>query len=80
MEGIEKEKIQEAIDALESRQLELGAVMSRSDAHASKCAKLGLKFGDEYPDELDAYLRANAEYNENEKELARLYAERGGAE
>ncbi len=65
----------DAINALESRQLELQAVMSKSDAHASKCIKLGLSFSETYPDELTAYEAAREEYNENETELAALYGQ-----
>lgn len=64
---------QEKINELESRQLELLGQMSASDAHASKCAKLGVSFAEEYPDELAAYIAANKEYNENEAILAELY-------
>lgn len=64
---------QEKINALESRQLELLGQMSSSDAHAAKCTKKGTSFGEEYPDELAAYLAANKEYNENETALAQLY-------
>lgn len=44
--------------------------MSKSDAHAAKCAKLGLVFQDVYPDEYAEYLSANERYNDNEKTLA----------
>lgn len=50
---------QEQLNALESRQLELQAIMAKSDAHASKCAKLGLKFNQAYPDDLAEYQAAN---------------------
>ena len=52
---------QEQLNALESRQLELQAIMEKSDAHASKCSKLGLKF--------------NQEYNANESRINALKAE-----
>lgn len=64
---------QQQINKLESRQLELLAKMKESDAHASKCAKLGLQFAEQYPDELAAYEAANAEYNANESKLAALH-------
>ncbi len=61
------------INALESRQLELQAIMASSDAHAAKCTKLGLDFGETYPEELLAYSAAREEYNANEVILAELY-------
>lgn len=63
---------QEQLNALESRQLELQAIMEKSDAHASKCSKLGLKFNQEYPDDLAEYQAANTEYNTNETVLETL--------
>ena len=63
---------QEKINALQSRQLELLALMGKSDAHAAKCAKLGVKFSDEYPNELKEYEAANAEYNSNEETISAL--------
>ena len=65
----------ERISALESRQLELRAIMADSDAHASICQKLGLSFAENYPDELDAYRKANDAFNVHETELAELYAQ-----
>lgn len=65
--------IREQISALESRQLELRAIMADSDAHASKCQKLGLVFSEKYPDELAAYEAANTEWHANDVELAELY-------
>lgn len=66
---------QEKINVIQSQQLELLAIMSKSDAYAAKCAKLGVKFSDEYPDELKEYEAANAEYNDNETMLAQLQAD-----
>lgn len=66
---------QEQINALESRQLELQAIMQKSDAHAAKCIKLGIKFSTNYPEELAEYQAAREEYNQNEETLAALYAE-----
>jgi hypothetical protein len=63
---------QEELNKLQSRQLELLAIMRKSDAHAAKCAKLGVKFSDEYPDELKEYEAANAEYNSNEEVISTL--------
>ncbi len=65
---------QETINALESRQLELRAVMRSSDAHAAKCAKLDKKFSEEYPEAYAEYVSANTEFNENEATLAELYS------
>ena len=44
--------------------------MAKSDAHASKCVKLGLIFADEYPDEFCEYKSARAEYVANEQAIA----------
>lgn len=66
---------QEQLNALESRQLELQAIMAKSDAHASKCAKLGLKFNEAYPSDLAEYQVANQEYNDNEIQIEALKAE-----
>lgn len=62
----------EKISALESRQIVLSNIIASSDAHAVKCAKLGLDFGKTYPDDLKAYKQAIKEFNENEAELANL--------
>ena len=68
--------VQEQINALESRQLELQAKMASTDAHAAGCVKQGKKFNTKYPNEYAEYLEANEEYNRNEKALAELYAQR----
>lgn len=68
--------VQEQINVLESRQLELQAKMASTDAHAAKCVKQGKEFSAQYPDEYAEYLKANEEYNSNEKALANLYAQR----
>ena len=65
----------EQISALESRQIELRNTMAASDAHASKCAKLGLNFQATYPDDYTAYIAANDEFNANEVALATLQAQ-----
>lgn len=67
---------QEKINELEARQLVLSNIMASSDAHASKCTKLGLSFAETYPDDLAAYEEAREEYNANEEALAALYAKR----
>ena len=46
--------------------------MSKSDAHASKCVKLGLSYKDNYPNEYKEYTQAREEYNSLENELAAL--------
>ena len=46
------------------------SVMSESDAHAAKCAKLGKKFATAYPEDYAAYIAANEEYNANEAKIA----------
>jgi hypothetical protein len=58
------------LQQLEERQLELLSVMSESDAHAAKCAKLGKKFATAYPEDYAAYIAANDEYNANEAKIA----------
>lgn len=63
----------EKISALESRQLELRAIMADSDAHAAKCIKLSLNFGEAYPEELERYKASRDEYNANEVALSELY-------
>lgn len=46
--------------------------MSQSDAHASKCIKLGLNFADTYPEDYAAYTAAREEYNANEAKMTEL--------
>ena len=67
--------LRQQISALESRQIELRNTMAASDAHASKCAKLGLDFKTTYPDDYAAYIAANDEFNANEQQLATLQAQ-----
>lgn len=62
------------IERLKERQTALLAEMGQSDDHAAKCAKLGLVFKDEYPDDYAAYTAARDEYNVNEPKLAELQA------
>ena len=52
--------------------LELASIMSKSDAHASKCVKLGLSYKDNYPNEYNEYIKAREDYNSLEKDLAAL--------
>ena len=63
------------INELERRQLELKAVMTKSDEHALKCAKSGLNFQETYPEDWTSYETAREEYNENETALAELYVQ-----
>lgn len=57
---------------IQERLLELASIMSKSDAHASKCVKLGLSYKDNYPTEYDEYIKAREDYNQLEKDLAAL--------
>lgn len=66
--------MEKQVNELQTRQLELLSIMSKSDAHASKCVKLGLIYADEYPDELGEYESARAEYVANEQAIAELEA------
>ena len=67
---------QRQIDTLESRQLELRAIMAQSDDRAVKCCKNGRSFKETYPEDDARYEAANAEYNRNETTLAELKAKR----
>lgn len=60
------------IERLESRKLACASEMSASDAYASKCSKLGISFAETYPDELERYRAANAEYNECDARIQEL--------
>ena len=57
---------------IQERLLELVSIMSKSDAHASKCVKLGLSYKDNYPNEYKEYTQAREDYNSLEKELVTL--------
>ena len=63
---------EERIARIQERLLELVSIMSKSDAHASKCVKLGLSYKDNYPNEYDEYTQAREDYNKLEKELVAL--------
>lgn len=69
-------EIQQQINILESRQLELRAIMAQSDDRAVKCFKNGISFKETYPEDYARYETANAEYNRNETTLAKLKAKR----
>lgn len=66
--------MEKQVNELQTRQLELLSIMAKSDAHASKCVKLGLIYADEYPEELGEYESARAEYVANEQAIAELEA------
>lgn len=57
---------------IQERLLELASIMSKGDAHASKCVKLGLSYKDTYPNEYKEYTQARDDYNTLEKELVTL--------
>ena len=67
---------QQQINELQSRQLELRAIMASSDERAAKCFKNGTSFRETYPDDFARYEAANTEYNRNEQTLAKLEATR----
>lgn len=64
--------LQQQINCMESRQLELRAIMAQSDDRASKCFKSGVIFRETYPEDFARYEAANAEYNANEIALVEL--------
>ena len=72
---MEREEILFEIERLESRKLACASEMAASDAHAAKCGKLGISFGETYPDELAAYQAANAEWHECEERIQELKRE-----
>ena len=63
---------EERMARIQEQLLELASVMSKSDAHASKCVKLGLSYKDNYPNEYNEYVKAREDYNNLEKDLAAL--------
>lgn len=67
-----REEKDEIIRSVNEKQLKLLSVMKKSDAHASKCSKLGLVFSEEYPEEYQEYVSAREEYNLNEGYLLQL--------
>ena len=69
MTRTEKEK---RVAHIQERLLELASVMSKSDAHASKCIKLGASFKNMYPNEYKEYTQAREDYNQLEKDLVTL--------
>ena len=69
---MKREERDELIRQANEQQLNLLSVMAKSDAHASKCAKLGLAFVDEYPEEYQEYCSAREQYNANQERIAEL--------
>ena len=67
-----REEKEERMARIQERLLELASIMSKSDAHASKCVKLGLSYKDNYPNEYDEYIKAREDYNQYEKDLVTL--------
>lgn len=64
----------ELLRQINEQQTELLATMAKSDAHASKCAKLNLTFSEEYPEEYAEYCSAREKYNANQERIAELEA------
>lgn len=69
---MKREERDELLRQANEQQLNLLSVIAKSDAHASKCAKLGLTFADEYPEEYQEYCSAREQYNANEERIASL--------
>ena len=63
---------EERMARIQEQLLELASIMSKSDAHASKCVKLGLSYKDNYPNEYNEYTQVREDYNQLEKDLATL--------
>ena len=62
----------ELLRQINEQQTELLATMAKSDAHASKCAKLNLTFSEEYPEEYAEYCSARERYNANQAYMANV--------
>ena len=67
-----REEKEERMAHIQERLLELASIMSKSDAHASKCTKLGISYKDNYPNEYKEYIKAREDYNQYEKDLVTL--------
>ena len=67
-----KAEKEEKMARIQERLLELASIMSKSDAQASKCVKLGASFENMYPEEYKEYTQAREDYNQLEKDLAAL--------
>lgn len=69
---MKREERDELLRQANEQQLNLLSVMAKSDAHASKCAKLNLTFAEEYPEEYQEYCSAREQYNANQERIAEL--------
>ena len=69
---MKRQERDELLRKVNEQQLNLLSVMVKSDAHASKCAKLGLTFSEEYPEEYAEYCSAREKYNANQERIAEL--------
>ena len=69
---MKRQERDELLRKTNEQQLNLLSVMAKSDAHASKCAKLGLVFSYEYPEEYEEYCSAREKYNINQERIAEL--------
>ena len=69
---MKRQERDELLRQANEQQLNLLSVMAKSDVHVSKCAKLGLTFADEYPDEYEEYCSAREQYNVNQEHIAEL--------
>ena len=69
---MKRQERDELLRKANEQQLNLLSIMAKSDAHASKCAKLGLVFSDEYPEEYSEYCSAREKYNTNQCSIAEL--------
>ena len=69
---MKRDERDELLRQANEQQLNLLSVMEKSDAHASKCAKLGLVFADEYPYEYEEYCNAREQYNDNQERITEL--------
>ena len=63
---------EERMARIQEQLLGLASIMSKSDAHASKCVKLRLSYKDTYPNEYNEYIKAREDYNQLEKDLATI--------
>ena len=69
---MKRDERDELLRQANEQQLNLLSVMAKSDAHASKCAKLGLTFADEYPEEYQEYCYSREQYNNNQDRISEL--------
>ena len=69
---MKRQERDELLRQANEQQLNLLSVMAKSDAHASKCAKLGWVFANEYQEEYAEYCSARERYNANQERIAEL--------